>query len=134
MYACAAACVIDTVYQLIYASAQTRAWRIEFSYNDIRDYGARLKGQVRDTELILLTVPRTHHFNRAQYPKYLFTKFDSPHPPSVHFWVWLAKYTCLNASSPEATDHHAHDDDNDGDDQSTDNLAFLKVTTTSILT
>ena len=27
--------VIDTIYQLIYTSAQTRAWRIEFSYGNI---------------------------------------------------------------------------------------------------
>jgi hypothetical protein len=32
MRACVAARVIDTMYQLIYSSAQTQAWRIEFSY------------------------------------------------------------------------------------------------------
>ena len=30
------ACVIDTMYQLIYSSAKTQAWRIEFSYRNIR--------------------------------------------------------------------------------------------------
>jgi hypothetical protein len=35
MRACAAACVVDTMYQLIYASTQTHAWRIEFSYRNI---------------------------------------------------------------------------------------------------
>ena len=58
--ACAAACVIDTIYQMFYMSAQTRAWRIEFSYKDIRDYWARLKGRVRGA------APRTRPFNRAQ--------------------------------------------------------------------
>jgi hypothetical protein len=44
MRSCVAARVIDTIYQqLIYSSAQTRAWRIEFSYKDIRDYWAWLK-------------------------------------------------------------------------------------------
>jgi hypothetical protein len=37
MRACEAARVIDTMYQLIYSSAQTRAWRIEFSYRIIRE-------------------------------------------------------------------------------------------------
>jgi hypothetical protein len=46
MCACAApaACVIDTMYQLIYTSAQTQAWRIKFSYKYIRDQYWRLKG------------------------------------------------------------------------------------------
>jgi hypothetical protein len=35
MRACVVACAIDTVYQLIYSSAQTRAWRIEFSYTAV---------------------------------------------------------------------------------------------------
>jgi hypothetical protein len=36
MRACAViARVIGTMYQLIYSSAQTRAWRIEFSYRNI---------------------------------------------------------------------------------------------------
>ena len=30
--------VIDTMYQLIYSSAQTQAWRIEFPYSNIREY------------------------------------------------------------------------------------------------
>jgi hypothetical protein len=30
--------VIDTMYQLIYSSAQTQAWRIEFSYRNIHEY------------------------------------------------------------------------------------------------
>jgi hypothetical protein len=38
MRACAAACVIDTMYQLVHSSAQTHAWRIEFSYRNIREY------------------------------------------------------------------------------------------------
>ena len=38
MRACVAARVIDTVYQLIYSSAQTQAWRIEISYRYIRKY------------------------------------------------------------------------------------------------
>jgi hypothetical protein len=38
MRACAAVCVIDTLYHLIYSSAQTQAWRIEFSYIYIREY------------------------------------------------------------------------------------------------
>jgi hypothetical protein len=37
MRACAAARVIDTMYQLIYSSAQTQARRIEFSYRNIRE-------------------------------------------------------------------------------------------------
>jgi hypothetical protein len=32
-----AAHVIDTMYELIYSSAQTQAWRIEFSYRNIRE-------------------------------------------------------------------------------------------------
>ena len=36
--ACVVARVIDTMYQLIYSSAQTQAWRIEFSYRNIREY------------------------------------------------------------------------------------------------
>jgi hypothetical protein len=43
LHARVGACVVDTVYQLIYTSAQIRAWRIEFSYRYIRDYYARLK-------------------------------------------------------------------------------------------
>jgi hypothetical protein len=44
MRSCVAARVIDTLYQqLIYSSAQTQAWRIEFTCKDIRDYWARLK-------------------------------------------------------------------------------------------
>ncbi len=35
MRACVVARVIDTMYQLIYSSAQTQAWRIEFSYGNI---------------------------------------------------------------------------------------------------
>jgi hypothetical protein len=38
MRACVVARVIGTMYQLIYSSAQTRAWRIEFSYRNIREY------------------------------------------------------------------------------------------------
>jgi hypothetical protein len=53
LLAAAAACmrarvvarVIDTMYQLIYSSAQTRAWRIEFSY---RKY-LRILGAVKWT-------------------------------------------------------------------------------------
>jgi hypothetical protein len=47
MRACVAARVIDTVYQLIYSSAQTWAWRIEFSYRDIHEYWGRSKGRAR---------------------------------------------------------------------------------------
>jgi hypothetical protein len=38
MRACVVARVIDTMYQLIYSSAQTQAWRIEFSYKNIHEY------------------------------------------------------------------------------------------------
>jgi hypothetical protein len=39
MRACVVARVIDTMYQLIYSSAQThQAWRIEFPYRNIREY------------------------------------------------------------------------------------------------
>jgi hypothetical protein len=38
MRACVAARVIDTLYQLIYSSAQTQAWRIEFPYRNIDGY------------------------------------------------------------------------------------------------
>ena len=38
MRACVVARVIGTMYQLIYSSAQTRAWRIEFSCRNIREY------------------------------------------------------------------------------------------------
>ena len=60
MRACVAARVIDTIYQLIYSSAQTRAWRIEFSYRDIRDYWGRLKGRGRGA------AARTRPFDRPQ--------------------------------------------------------------------
>jgi hypothetical protein len=60
MRAFAATCVLDTMYQLIYTSAQTRAWRIEFSYKYIRDYWERLKGRVRGN------VPQTRPFDRSQ--------------------------------------------------------------------
>ena len=48
MRACVVARVIDTMYQLIYSSAQTQAWRIEFSYRNIRESYARSKGRARD--------------------------------------------------------------------------------------
>jgi hypothetical protein len=38
MRACVVARVIDTMYQLIYSSAQTQAWRIEFPYRNIDEY------------------------------------------------------------------------------------------------
>jgi hypothetical protein len=38
MRACVVARVIGTMYQLIYSLAQTRAWRIEFSYRNIHEY------------------------------------------------------------------------------------------------
>jgi hypothetical protein len=38
--------VIGTMYQLIYSSAQTRAWRIEFPYKYIHEYWGRSKGRV----------------------------------------------------------------------------------------
>jgi hypothetical protein len=41
MRACVVARVVDTMYQPIYSSAQTRAWRIEFSYRNIHEYKAR---------------------------------------------------------------------------------------------
>jgi hypothetical protein len=47
MRACVVARVIDTMYQLIHSSAQTQAWRIEFSYRNIHEYKARSKGRVR---------------------------------------------------------------------------------------
>jgi hypothetical protein len=37
MRACVVARVIGTMYQLIYSSAQTQAWRIKFPYRNIRD-------------------------------------------------------------------------------------------------
>jgi hypothetical protein len=49
MRACVVARVIDTMYQLIYSSAQTQAWRMEFSYRNIRKYFSRSKGRARDT-------------------------------------------------------------------------------------
>ena len=55
------ACVIDTMYQLIYSSEQTQAWRIEFPYRNIDEYWARSKGRVRGA------APRTRPFDRAQY-------------------------------------------------------------------
>jgi hypothetical protein len=45
--ACAAACMIDTMCQLIISSAQTQAWKIKFSYRNIREYFARSKGRAR---------------------------------------------------------------------------------------
>jgi hypothetical protein len=59
MRACVVARVIDTVYQLFYSSAQTQAWRIEFSYRNIREYMARSKGRAQGTgpELALSAVP-----------------------------------------------------------------------------
>ena len=44
MRARAAAYVVDAIYRLIYTPAQTQAWRIEFSYKDIRARWERLKG------------------------------------------------------------------------------------------
>jgi hypothetical protein len=38
MRACVVARVIDTMYQLIYSTAQTQVWRIEFSYRNIHEY------------------------------------------------------------------------------------------------
>jgi hypothetical protein len=38
MLACVIARVTDTMYQMIYSSAQTQAWRIKFSYRNIRFY------------------------------------------------------------------------------------------------
>jgi hypothetical protein len=49
MRACVVARVIDTMYQLIYSSAQTQAWRIEFPYRNIHEYFWRSKGRVRVT-------------------------------------------------------------------------------------
>ena len=46
-HACTHTRVIDTMYQLIYSSAQTQAWRIEFSYRNIRKSYARSKGRAR---------------------------------------------------------------------------------------
>ena len=37
--------VIDTMYQLIYSSAQTQVWRIDFSYRNIHEYKGRSKGR-----------------------------------------------------------------------------------------
>jgi hypothetical protein len=76
--ACVAARVIDTMYQLIYSSAQTRAWRIEFSYRYIREYKARSKGRVRDA------ASRIRPFDRALYSSFAnisIRKFYSPRPP-----------------------------------------------------
>jgi hypothetical protein len=38
VHACVLARVIDTMYQLIYSSAQTEAWRIEFLYRNIQKF------------------------------------------------------------------------------------------------
>jgi hypothetical protein len=46
MRACVVARVIDTMYQLIYSSAQTQAWRIELSYRNIHEYS---RGAVKRT-------------------------------------------------------------------------------------
>ena len=65
MRACVAACVIDTMYlvsasnQLTYTSARTQAWRIEFSYKDIRAHWERLNGRVR------CNMERSRPFNRS---------------------------------------------------------------------
>jgi hypothetical protein len=50
MRACVVARVIDTMYQLIYSSAQTQAWRIEFPYRNIRESYVRSKGRVRGNQ------------------------------------------------------------------------------------
>jgi hypothetical protein len=59
--ACVVARLIDTMYhyRLIYSSAQTRAWRIEFSYRNIRKYKGRSKGRVR------AAASRARPFDRA---------------------------------------------------------------------
>jgi hypothetical protein len=41
MRACVVTRVIDTMYQLIYSSAQTQTWRIGFPYRIIRESYAR---------------------------------------------------------------------------------------------
>jgi hypothetical protein len=46
MRACVVVRVTDTMYQLIYSSAQTKAWRIEFPYRNIHEYWGRSKGRV----------------------------------------------------------------------------------------
>ena len=68
--ACVAPSVVDTMYQLIYTSAQTRAWRVEFSYKDIRDYYARLKGRVRVA---------TGGIVRTLYPPHQSSSWDPLH-------------------------------------------------------
>jgi hypothetical protein len=50
MRACAAAHVIDTMYQLIYSSAQTQAWRMEFSYSCIGIFADISRGQKDELE------------------------------------------------------------------------------------
>jgi hypothetical protein len=51
LHACVRGCPRDRhhvyTYQLIYSSAQTRAWRIDFSHRNIHVYKGRLKGRVR---------------------------------------------------------------------------------------
>jgi hypothetical protein len=58
MRACVAAFVIDTIIIPADTSAQTRAWRIEFPYRNIRGESIRTKGRVRGT------VPRARPFVR----------------------------------------------------------------------
>jgi hypothetical protein len=61
MRACVVARVTDTMYQLIYSSAQAQAWRIEFPYKNIHEYWGRSKGRVREA------ASRARPFDRPQY-------------------------------------------------------------------
>jgi hypothetical protein len=64
MCACAAACVIDTMYQLIYSSAQTQAWKIDFR----REIFANIRNGQNDElgppcpELVILTVSNIREY------------------------------------------------------------------------
>jgi hypothetical protein len=72
--ACMRACVVTRVigtthvsgYQLIYSSAQTRAWRIQFSCRNIHESYARSKGRFRDT------VSRARPFDRGNFREYVY--------------------------------------------------------------
>ena len=89
MRACVVARVIDTMYQLIYSSAQTQAWRIEFSYRNIREIRRGQKdelGALRP-ELVLLTAP---NFREYFYTKIRFST------PALSALLGLAGQICLS--------------------------------------
>jgi hypothetical protein len=89
MRACVAVRVIDTMYQLIYSSAQTQAWRIEFSYRNIQEYFPRPKGRVRDT------VSRARPFDSRNFREYFYTKIRFS-TPALSALLGLAGKICLS--------------------------------------